>query len=62
MKTVVYITLVIEAAQTVTATRDIYQIFVVGFGNWFNLDDLHMLWLTLPILGGLGTIYVIDVV
>ncbi|KAF8157037.1 hypothetical protein B0H34DRAFT_658747 [Crassisporium funariophilum] len=54
MKLLVYFTLVIETAQTLMVTRDAYQVYAVGFGDLVKLDDLHLLWLTLPILGGLA--------
>ncbi|KAF9523280.1 hypothetical protein CPB83DRAFT_821748 [Crepidotus variabilis] len=54
MKLLVYLTLVIEMIQTIMATHDTYGIFVEGFGNWQNLDDIHLLWCTLSILGGLA--------
>jgi len=54
MKLLVYFFLALEVAQTIMVTRDTYNVFATGFGNYIGLNDLHLLWLTLPILGGLG--------
>ena len=35
-------------------THDTWAIFVGGFGDMAELNDLHFLWFTLPILGGIG--------
>lgn len=54
MKGLVYSCLALELAQTLMVTRDTYLVFAAGYGDLLALDHLHLLWLTLPILGGIG--------
>ncbi|KAF9564538.1 hypothetical protein CPC08DRAFT_248963 [Agrocybe pediades] len=53
MKALVYTSLVLEVAQTLMVTRDTHVIFSEGYGDLVGLNDLHLLWLTLPIFGGI---------
>ncbi|PPQ70985.1 hypothetical protein CVT24_009940 [Panaeolus cyanescens] len=53
MKALVYFSLCLELAQTFMVTSDGYDVYALGFGDVVNLDDLHLLWITLPILGGI---------
>ncbi|KAF5318444.1 hypothetical protein D9619_010680 [Psilocybe cf. subviscida] len=52
MKLLVYGSLALEIIQTILVTRDTYATFTTGYGNFFTLNELHFLWLTLPIFGG----------
>ena len=54
MKIVVYGLFALELAQTLMVTRDTYSIFATGFADFAGLDNLHLLPVTLPILGGVG--------
>ena len=54
MKLLVYSSLTLEIAQTIMVTHDAFNIFAIGFGDFTGLDEIHLLWLTLPILGGVG--------
>ena len=54
MKVTVYFSFVLELLQTAMVTHDTWAIFVSGFGDMAMLNDLHFLWFTLPILGGIG--------
>lgn len=54
MKLLVYGSLALEIIQTILVTRDTYATFTTGYGNFFTLNELHFLWLTLPIFGGVG--------
>jgi hypothetical protein len=54
MKVLVYFSIILELLQTLLVTHDTYDIFVKGFGDIADLDDLRFLWFTLPILGGIG--------
>ena len=54
MKVTVYFSFVLELLQTAMVTHDTWAIFVSGFGDMAELNDLHFLWFTLPILGGIG--------
>jgi len=54
MKLLVYTTFCIEVSQTMMVTRDNYKVFAAGFGKIEAVINLHLLWLTLPVLGGLG--------
>ncbi|KAF4616424.1 hypothetical protein D9613_008473 [Agrocybe pediades] len=53
MKALVYTSLALEVAQTLMVTRDTHVIFSEGYGDLVGLNDLHLLWLTLPIFGGI---------
>lgn len=53
MKALVYFSLCLELAQTFMVSSDGYDVYAIGFGDIVNLDDLHLLWMTLPILGGI---------
>lgn len=57
MKVLVYSSLTLEMAQTFMVTHDSFKIFATGFGDFSGLDNLHLLWLTLPILGGVGVLF-----
>ncbi|KAF8970189.1 hypothetical protein BDZ97DRAFT_130065 [Flammula alnicola] len=52
MKVLVYGSLILELVQTLMVTHDAYEVFAKGFGDITGLNDLHLLWFTLPILGG----------
>ncbi len=54
MKVTVYFSFILELLQTAMVTHDTWAIFVTGFGDMAELNDLHFLWFTLPILGGIG--------
>ena len=54
MKAVVFVLFALELAQTLMVTSDTYSIFATGFSNFAGLDNLHLLPVTLPILGGIG--------
>lgn len=54
MKTLVYSSLILELIQTGMVTRDTYVVFAAGYGDLPGLNDLHLLWFTLPVLGGIG--------
>lgn len=51
---VVYSLLVIETVQVVLNTWDVFDIFAAGFGDFDNLDHIHMSWFAVPIMTGLG--------
>ncbi|KJA18721.1 hypothetical protein HYPSUDRAFT_217977 [Hypholoma sublateritium FD-334 SS-4] len=53
LKALVYSIWLIEALHVVLVTRDIFALFIAGFGNFIVLNDLHLLPFTVGILGGL---------
>ena len=53
-KAVVCLIWALETLHLVLVTQDIYRIFVNGFGNYIVADDLHLLPLTVAIMGGLS--------
>ena len=53
-KFLIYFLFVVELAQTILATQDAYTVYAEGFGQFAALDNLHLLWLTLPVMSGLG--------
>ncbi|KAF8908637.1 hypothetical protein CPB84DRAFT_1843522 [Gymnopilus junonius] len=53
MKLMVYVSLSLELVQTFLVTHDTYLTFAKAYGYLAGLDNLHFLWLTLPVMGGL---------
>jgi hypothetical protein len=53
-KFIIYFLFVVEIAQTILATKDAYSVYAEGFGQFEALDNMHLLWLTLPVMSGLG--------
>jgi len=53
-KILVYTIFTIEVVQTLFIGRDMFAIFVLGFGDLSVLTQIHFAWLTLPIFGGVG--------
>lgn len=51
----VYGVYLIELARTILVTHDAFGSFGYGFGNIETLTNIHLNWLTVPILGGIGT-------
>ncbi len=50
----VYSLFVIETAQVVMNISDVFDLFAVGYGDLDTLDKIHLSWLAVPILTGLG--------
>ncbi|KAF8909916.1 hypothetical protein CPB85DRAFT_1414242 [Mucidula mucida] len=57
-KAVVYSLFVIETAQVVMNISDVFDLFAVGYGDLDTLDKIHLSWLAVPILTGLGAFIV----
>jgi hypothetical protein len=53
-KVVVYLIYALEVTQTVLITRSIFVAFVYGFGNMTASDNVGLVWLSVPLLTGLG--------
>ncbi|SJL06786.1 uncharacterized protein ARMOST_10128 [Armillaria ostoyae] len=51
-KTVVYVLWLTETVQTVSIVIDTFDTFCYNFGNVSALDDIHLIWFTVPILSG----------
>ncbi|KAK0432594.1 hypothetical protein EV421DRAFT_1497785 [Armillaria borealis] len=51
-KTVVYLLWLTETVQTVIDIYDTFDTFCYDFGNLSGLDNVHLTWVTLPILTG----------
>ena len=51
-KVIVYSVWILEALQLALVTRDTYELFINGFGNLLGINDLRLLPLSVPILGG----------
>ncbi|KAJ7080924.1 hypothetical protein B0H15DRAFT_474013 [Mycena belliarum] len=51
-KCLVYIVYVIELAQTILMTHDIFLVFGAGFGNLVALTKIYFDWLTVPVMSG----------
>ncbi|PFH47743.1 hypothetical protein AMATHDRAFT_66966 [Amanita thiersii Skay4041] len=54
IKLMVYGIFLLDVIQTVLATHDVFAIFAIGYGMISSLHDIHLIWLTVPILGGLA--------
>ncbi|PBK98531.1 hypothetical protein ARMGADRAFT_921158 [Armillaria gallica] len=51
-KTVVYVLWVTETVETVCNMIDTFDMFCYNFGNVSELNDVHLSWITVPILSG----------
>ncbi|KAF9559522.1 hypothetical protein CPC08DRAFT_516409 [Agrocybe pediades] len=52
-KALVYILLILEAAQTIIFTSSAFNIFATGFGDAAVLDRVDLLWFSVPVMSGL---------
>lgn len=59
LKLLVYGVFVLELMQTFMATHDAVVVYGRGFNNPLVFDQVHLLWITIPLLGGLGEHYCI---
>ncbi len=53
-KAVVYVLWLTETVGTVISIHDTFDTFCYDFGNLPGLNNVHLTWLTLPILSGFG--------
>ncbi|KAF8639118.1 hypothetical protein AX17_001733 [Amanita inopinata Kibby_2008] len=53
VKSLVYGVFLLGIVQTVFAAHDMFKVFATGYGMIGTLDDIHFLWLTIPVLGGI---------
>ncbi|KAF8893036.1 hypothetical protein BD779DRAFT_1138497 [Infundibulicybe gibba] len=53
IKCLVYGIFWLEVAQTLMVSHDAFNTFGTGFGQPRAVDDIHLLWLTAPVTGGL---------
>ena len=53
-KFLVYFIWILETLHVGLATRDIYDLFINGFGDLGAVDKFHLIPLTIPILGGIS--------
>ncbi|PBK60306.1 hypothetical protein ARMSODRAFT_966191 [Armillaria solidipes] len=51
-KTVVYLLWLTETVQTVSTLIDTFDTFCYNFGNVSELEGMHLIWFTIPILSG----------
>jgi hypothetical protein len=54
LKALVYNVYLLETAQTLLLTQDIWNKFVRGFGQIDELDKIGTSWLSVSLIGGLG--------
>ncbi|TFK22146.1 hypothetical protein FA15DRAFT_556219, partial [Coprinopsis marcescibilis] len=52
-KLLVYLIILLECVQTVVVTIDAFTVFSSGWGIVADLDDLHMIWFTLPVMSSI---------
>lgn len=60
---IVYCIYLVEALQSVLIARDAYDTFVIGGmrqRNPYQLYQVHTLWLSVPVLTGLGTSFLLE--
>lgn len=50
----VYGVYLLEIIQTILVTHDAFAIFGYGFGDLENMAAMHLDWLTVPIMSGVG--------
>ncbi|KAJ3502020.1 hypothetical protein NLJ89_g9076 [Agrocybe chaxingu] len=55
-KALVYGIYILEAVQTALTFESGYRMYVSSFGNFYSLDQVGNLWLTVPILTAVGTV------
>lgn len=53
-KVVVYLIYALEVTQTILVTRSTFVAFVYGFGNMHAVDNVGLVWLSVPLLTGVG--------
>lgn len=53
-KAAVLLFLLLETLQTILVTCDCWDVFLRGFGDVDSINNSHFLWVTLPIIGGIG--------
>ncbi|TCD65364.1 hypothetical protein EIP91_002762 [Steccherinum ochraceum] len=58
LKAVVAFTYVLELLQTILATRDAYRQYGSGWGDLTQLNDVGLLWITVPMLDGVTSAFV----
>lgn len=54
LKVLVYGVFALEVIQTILTTRDAFGIFATGLRDLRALANVRLLWLSIPILGGVG--------
>jgi hypothetical protein len=52
----VYGIFVLETLQAILVAHDAFASFVLGFGDFKALTDMHFAWFTMPVLSGIGMI------
>ncbi|KAF9062537.1 hypothetical protein BDP27DRAFT_1368762 [Rhodocollybia butyracea] len=53
VKCIVYSIFTTEVVQSILVTRDAFAIYGYGFGNFNSLTDMHLDWLTVPVMSGI---------
>lgn len=54
IKALIFGLFVIETAQTVLCTHDLFAAYASGWGNLAQLGSAHFEWLATPIMSGIG--------
>lgn len=57
LKTLVYSVYLLETAQTLLLTEDIWNKLARGFGKIEELDYIGTSWLSVSLIGGLGKLF-----
>ncbi|EEB92587.1 hypothetical protein MPER_08881, partial [Moniliophthora perniciosa FA553] len=56
-KAIVATTYVLELLQTVLATKDAFEYFGFGFGNMEALDQVGLIWFSIPVMTGIVQLF-----
>ena len=54
IKLVVYCTYLLQTAQILIYTNDVWQSFATGFGNFNVVGSAKLSWLSICVIGGIG--------
>lgn len=54
-KALVFGLFLLEAVQSIIVARDIFGAFVIGYGDFRALANVQLVWLSIPVLTGIGT-------
>lgn len=58
---VVYGVYIVEIVQTILITHDAFSDFGFGFGNIEAVKDIQFEWLTVPVMSGLGKLFLFGI-
>ena len=54
LKTIVSVIYILEILQVITATHDGFRMFASGWSDLVELDNIGLLWFTVPVMNGVS--------